>query len=86
MEEAKAPTLKISQRDFDDLLEYSCSLPTGTTIGKRWKRNQSAYVTPRKVLFGLITRRPKANWFIGEYVESKQGGMVDINWYKPSIS
>jgi hypothetical protein len=24
---------------FDELLEYSASLPTGTYLGKRWKRN-----------------------------------------------
>ena len=28
----------MSQAEFDELLEYSTSLPTGTTIGKRWKR------------------------------------------------
>lgn len=29
---------EITQEEFDKLLEYSSSLPTGTTIGKRWKR------------------------------------------------
>jgi hypothetical protein len=27
---------------FDELPEYSCSLPTGTRIGKCWKRNTLA--------------------------------------------
>ncbi|KKM74952.1 hypothetical protein LCGC14_1395140 [marine sediment metagenome] len=30
-------TAVMDPRDFEDLLEYSASLPTGTTIGKRWK-------------------------------------------------
>jgi hypothetical protein len=28
----------LTQREVDDLPEYSSSYPTGTTIGKRWKR------------------------------------------------
>lgn len=28
----------ITSCELDRLLEYSTSLPTGTTIGKRWKR------------------------------------------------
>ncbi len=28
-------------REFDDLLDYSRSMPTGTTNGKRWKREQA---------------------------------------------
>ena len=27
----------LSQTEFDKLPEYSMSVPTGTTIGKRWK-------------------------------------------------
>jgi hypothetical protein len=28
----------VTRREFNDLLEYSHTLPTGTTIGKTWKR------------------------------------------------
>lgn len=28
----------LTRQEFDELLEYSLSVPTGTTIGKRWKR------------------------------------------------
>lgn len=31
-------TVRVSQAEFDQLLEYNSSYPTGTTIGKRWKR------------------------------------------------
>lgn len=30
-------TAVMEPRDFEDLFEYSTSIPTGTTIGKRWK-------------------------------------------------
>lgn len=30
---------RLTRDDFDDLPEYSASLPTGTTPGKRWKRD-----------------------------------------------
>jgi hypothetical protein len=29
----------MTRHAFNSLLEYSRSLPTGTTIGKRWRRN-----------------------------------------------
>lgn len=31
-------TVKLTQGEFDALPEYTCSNPTGTVIGKRWKR------------------------------------------------
>lgn len=34
------PELVLTQAEFDQLLEYSHSLPTGTEIGKRWKRRR----------------------------------------------
>lgn len=29
---------RVSKKAFDSLPEYSCSIPTGKTIGKVWKR------------------------------------------------
>jgi len=46
----------MNRPDFDALPEYSCSVPTGVVIGKRWKRGEP-YVGPRDT------------WFLGEYVE-----------------
>lgn len=34
-------SVTLTRKEFDDLLEYSSSIPTGTTIGKKWKRSQS---------------------------------------------
>lgn len=36
--------VKLTPLELKELDEYPCSIPTGTTIGKRWKRNNSAYV------------------------------------------
>jgi hypothetical protein len=40
----QAPAVELTPREFRDLLDYSSSLPTGTGIGKRWRRNVHAYV------------------------------------------
>lgn len=46
---------------IDEHGEYSCSIPTGTTIGKRWARDENGF--PR-------TRRGQPpEWWICEYVE-----------------
>lgn len=61
----------ISREDLAALLEYSCSLPTGTTIGKRWRRS---------------THWPKyletTEWRIGSYVDCPcmGEGRVAIAW------
>jgi len=59
------------QSELDDLLEYSCSLPTGTTIGKRWKKNVNAYQHPHN---------PVPDWRMGEYIEDEDPEMVGIIW------
>ena len=57
--------------EFAGLLEYSCSIPTGTTIGKVWKCNKNAF---------RGERRP--DWWIGRYAESQRPGRVRIIWRK----
>ncbi len=44
-------TVTLTKSEFDELGEYSHSLPTGTTIGKRWKAKLQG----------------PANWWMGEY-------------------
>jgi hypothetical protein len=60
-------TIALSQKEFDALPEYSCSLPTGTPIGKRWK-------------CGWPYKEPRTNWYLGEYVACAEPGMVGIVW------
>lgn len=50
---------------FDALLEYSSSLPTGTYIGKRWKR---------------FVGRGDQRWMMGEYAEDPDPEKVLILW------
>jgi hypothetical protein len=63
--EEKHETVLMTQKAFDDLLEYSCSLPTGTTIGKQWKAGWPYY-------------GERIKWYLCEYVEHEDPGMVGI--------
>lgn len=58
---AELQILRLTHREFDDLLEYSASLPTGTTIGKRWKRLDGAHD------HAFIKSGGKPRWMVGEY-------------------
>jgi len=57
----------ISRRELGKLPEYSCSIPTGTTIGKRWRRRTNY-------------NDPNSDWCIGEYVPYPSPGTVGIKW------
>jgi len=64
-------TVYLTKRELDGLAEYSCTVPTGTTIGKRWKRNDNAY---RREIAHLdfwngspVLERFPPNWLMGEY-------------------
>jgi len=57
----------VGRSDLFALPEYSCSVPTGVTIGKKWRRN---------VNFGKPDTEPE--WIIGEYVRTY--GRVTILW------
>lgn len=62
----------LTQQEFDDLLNYSCSYPTGTTIGKRWKSCEHY----------RRQKDPNVTWFMGEYVEHPKPKTVGIVWRK----
>ena len=62
----------ISRKELAALSEYSCSLPTGTTIGKRWRRDVNAYRADR--------RGAPPEWVIGEYVDIHDPKNVGIAW------
>lgn len=64
-------TIVLTQLHFDNLLEYSCSLPTGKTIGKQWKKNEFAYVN-----FTDGIKREK--WYLMEYTEHPDPNLVGI--------
>lgn len=70
--------IKLTQVELDKFSEYSCSLPTGTTVGKRWKRDANAY--RRGLPEGTLPA-----WWIGEYVEHPDPEMINITWTRVKL-
>lgn len=73
----------MTRREFESLLDYSHSLPTGTTYGKRWRRNNTPRVTINDVMmlhpFGTfpdggirykdaLIDEPPVEWLQGQYL------------------
>lgn len=86
--------LRLTDREFFALPEYSTSLPTGTTPGKRWRRLDGAHDR------AFIARGGKPRWQVGEYDPTapsdadiermlKRGETppksIKINWYRPVL-
>ena len=61
----------LSETEFKELRQYSCTLPTGTTVGKQWKRNENAYGP---------TRGPEPDWWMGEYIDHEDPERIGIHW------
>jgi hypothetical protein len=64
---------KITAPILDQIMEYSCSLPTGTKIGKIWKRD---------INWSTVGKDPE--WYIGHYFK-QDGKDTLIEWYKVDI-
>ncbi len=62
----------LTAAELKDLPEFSCSLPTGTTEGRRWKRNEAAY--------GRSPGGSPPEWWVGEYGAAADG-VVPITWH-----
>lgn len=83
----------LTAAELDRLLEYSASLPTGTTIGKRWRRNVNAYrcATCDEHTFGhgrgecRVFAALPPEWWIGEYVEDPDPKFVGIRWTRVRV-
>jgi hypothetical protein len=65
----------LTQSEFDALLDYSYSIPSGTTIGKKWKRRW-----PYRDDEG-----PPFFWYTGEYIRDPEPGMIGIKWRRVVI-
>lgn len=64
----------VSQRDFDRLLEYSHSLPTGVYPGKCWKRRKRWSTADRPLEF-------HERWLLGSFTEIPgDESRVNIEW------
>ena len=86
--------VELTRVEFNKLLneygEYSCSLPSGTTVGKKWFRNEDAFNNTRD---GYVARAETKmadvfpNWWQGEYVEldPPHPTAVGIRWRRIQI-
>lgn len=74
------PPLLVTLAYLKSLPDYSCSLPTGTTPGKRWKREVHFQPWGWRSL-------PRIGWMIGEYYEGSDvpPDQIGIRWYRPVI-
>ena len=73
-----SPSVRLTRREFDKLPEYSCSIPTGTTIGKRWKRSDT-----------FTLGRPRDRelvWHMGEYIDHPDPELIGIRWKRIEIA
>lgn len=89
LEAGRLPELELTRGEFDGLGEYSCSLPTGVRIGKRWKRNLNAYVSEYAHLdffdgAPAVIVQPEV-WVVGEYCAGTRPGYADVRWYRPVV-
>ncbi|NIE80031.1 hypothetical protein [Asaia sp. As-1742] len=74
------PRLLVTLKYLENLPEYSCSLPTGTTPGKRWKGEVHFQPYGKRSL-------PRIGWMISEYYEGPElpPNRIGIHWYRPVI-
>ena len=75
-------TIYLTQKEFDDLLEYSISQPTGVTIGKVWKRRNYVFKSPKGNIYNAGWLPTNAEliedrWFHCKYIKSKKEGYMD---------
>lgn len=57
----------VDREAFDALLDYSGSVPTGTMVGKRWKRRRDYHDESK-------------GWLMGEYAEHPDPELIHIIW------
>lgn len=69
-------TIVLTEKEFNSLPEYSCTLPTGTTIGKKWKSNIHAF-DPR--CYDPRTGNTIEDWYLQEYIPHKDPKLVGIS-------
>lgn len=74
---AGLPAMHMTRKEFDDLDEYSATLPGYTQPGKKWRRHDGAYDPNCK----------SPVWLIGEYDPGDAANRpnIRINWYIPAI-
>jgi len=86
---ATLPPIELTQREFDALLEYSRSFPTGVDVGKTWKCNthHGDYVYQGLDPFGtpmLLNRSRNPCWIVRRY-EALNDTHCVVRTYRPVI-
>ena len=75
-------TIYLTQKEFDDLLEYSISQPTGVILGKVWKSRNYIFKSPKGKIYNAGWLPPDAElieerWYHCRYVKSAKEGYMD---------
>jgi hypothetical protein len=65
------PLVFMERAEMLELPEYSVTLPTGTTIGKRWRRRDP---------------QATSGWTMGEYVPHADPALVGIRWREIALT
>lgn len=71
--------LRLFPWELESIDEYSCSLPTGTTIGKMWKRDMNEaerYHTGRPL---------PEEWVVAMYIPDDRPDSVGIVWFNVEL-
>lgn len=77
------PTMAFDRVEFSALPEYSTSLPTGTAVGKRWRRSITIQEAVGVDWDGCVVYVRRRDWIVGRYEEDPDPSMVAIKWYRP---
>jgi len=86
-------TVILSKEEFDDMPEYSCTLPSGTTLGKVWKCDSLAVAPLEEKRRLALAHKSQHDWYMGGYVpdpnakldKDGQPDTVRIVWRKVEI-
>lgn len=88
--------VEISESDVGQMGEYSCSLPSGIIVGKRWLRHLDAF-SMRNTIVNVLDRARKGGWLprhkrllMGEYGEEferedkygRKEEHIKIHWHR----
>lgn len=61
----------MTKAEMKALLDYSTTLPTGTTVGKQWRRRD---------------RESTSGWTMGEYLDHPDPNKVRIRWREIALT
>lgn len=82
------PIVTMTRQQLEALPEYSCSNPTGLRVGKRWKRNQTAF-GPRHIGFtvlGIELQIPVLPvWWVAEVHQGPEPMWIVVRWSRVAL-